>query len=374
MMILLFISVATLFMALIYLLIGILIHIGLQKKYIHVPKKLKTSVLIAARNEEKLLSYCLESLENQNYPKELLQVIILNDRSTDNTRDIARSFCNRLPHFELIDIMEDKDNLVGKMNVLSQGINSANGEIILITDADCRVPATWISQMNSYFTTDVALVGSITCLNRIEKSNNFFDNLQAVDWLFLQAIATGMAGIGRAVSVLGNNFGFRKSVYHKIGGFKEIGFSLTEDMALLKMINQKTDFKIAYPISSESTIQSAPVDTFGQFFQQRKRWLQGGYKAPLSGWILMLVALISHLLIVLGLILFNWQVFFVCGVIMIFLTDFTLYWQVLKKLQWQKFILYFPAFEIFYFFYTVILGLSIVWAGKIKWKERDYQV
>ncbi len=355
-----------------YSIVGILLHLGLGKKYPRINHTPAVSILIAARNEEKYLPMCLESLENQRYPRDKMQVILINDRSTDHTRDIAQSFCNRLDNFQLLDISEDRDGLKGKMNALAQALDRANGEIILITDADCRVPQDWVSNFCAYFTDNVGLAGSLTLLNRTNDKESMFDRIQALDWMFLQTIAAGTAGINLPVSVLGNNFGFRKSVYEKIGGFRDLGFSLTEDMVLLKAIAKKTDYRIIYPLEPGIGIYSYPLLHLSDFFAQRRRWLSGGLKAPLWGWLLMIISFVAHLLLVLNLIIFNWTFSLLISFIVVLLIDLSLVARLSYRFQVNRILKYFPIFEIFYISYTIIFAVSLLLPGRIKWKERTY--
>jgi cellulose synthase/poly-beta-1,6-N-acetylglucosamine synthase-like glycosyltransferase len=365
-------SLATFSITIVYFLIGVFIHLGLSKKYRRTSHRPKVTVLVAARNEETTISSCLDSLWRQDYPTELLQIIVINDRSSDNTRQIILEHKNRKSILKLVDISKDLSGMMGKMNALAQGIDHADGEIILVTDADCRVSTGWVSEMVSYFTEKIGLVGSLTVITHPEKTGKIFDKIQTLDWFFLQAIASGTAGIHLPVSVLGNNFGFRKSVYNEIGGFASIGFSLTEDMALLNSIIKKTDYKIAYPLQSDSMIQSLPLNHIYEFFQQRKRWLSGGVKAPVWGWVLMFTSFIAHLLIVINLILSNFTIPVIIGIVLITVIDLSLIWRVITKSRSKKLIRYFIPFEIFYFFYTLIVAVSMILPGKIYWKERSF--
>jgi len=356
-----------------YFLIGILTHIGLSKKYGRTRHRPKITVLVAARNEEKKLPACLDNLGKQTYPFDLIQIIIINDRSTDNTRQIILDYKERFSSFELLDINNDQNGLKGKMNALAQGMDIAKGEIILITDADCRVPETWISEMAAYFTDRVGLVGSLTVIDQPDKKNTIFDHIQTIDWFFLQAIAAGTAGLNLPVSVLGNNFGFKKSVYDKIGGFRQIEFSLTEDMALLNRIVKETDYKIIYPFDKRSMIHSLPLNDFRDFYQQRKRWLFGGLKAPAWGWVLMSVSFVAHMLIVVNLILLNFTVLIVSGIALITGIDLSLIWRLMLKTGIKKLKRYFVLYEIFYFIYTIVLAITLFLPGKIYWKERSFK-
>lgn len=93
------------------------------------------SVVIPAHNEEKYIGECLESLKNQDYPPELYEVIVVDNNSTDQTRDIALSFKTKL--------LQKKTGPVGSVRNL--GATSSKGEIIAFLDSDCIAPNDWIS-------------------------------------------------------------------------------------------------------------------------------------------------------------------------------------------------------------------------------------
>ena len=152
-----------------YLLTGILIHLGLSKKYERSSLQPFVSVLVSARNEEMTLAACLDSLAMSDYPQNKFEVIIINDRSTDQTAKIARTYCKHLQHFRLFEVKNEFDGLRGKMNALAQAIEVAVGEFILITDADCRVEKTWLSALVSGFTTQSTMVGGLTLIQVITK-------------------------------------------------------------------------------------------------------------------------------------------------------------------------------------------------------------
>jgi cellulose synthase/poly-beta-1,6-N-acetylglucosamine synthase-like glycosyltransferase len=362
----------TLTLAAFYVLIGLLNHLGLSKKYPTTTAKPFLSVLVAARNEEANIAECLTSLEELQYPRELLQVCIINDRSTDQTNQIASTFCDRLNHFILIDVDNEINGLQGKMNALSQGLDQAKGDIILITDADCRVPLTWAEEMSTYFTEGTAMVGGLTIIGDERNNSRFFNRLQQLDWLFLQSIASGTAGIGVPVSILGNNFGFKKSVYDEIGGFRSIGFSLTEDMALLRTISRATKYQIAYRLDRENTVRSLPLENFKEFYEQRKRWLRGGLRVNFWGWTMMLTSFVAHFMIVGGIFIFPLSSLLYLAILAVLLTDISLIWRTTRRIKLKGVLSFFPLYEAFYIFYSILLAINLFYRSPINWKQRTY--
>src|SRR5260221_8691943 len=88
------------------------------------------SVIVAGRNEEKNIAGCIESLLKLTYPKDKLEIFIVNDRSTDKTGEIMQTYANANPVLKYIEIDKFIGTLKGKVNALAVAIKSAKGEII----------------------------------------------------------------------------------------------------------------------------------------------------------------------------------------------------------------------------------------------------
>ncbi|MDP8233113.1 MAG: glycosyltransferase, partial [Candidatus Zophobacter franzmannii] len=103
-------------------------------------EKKTVSVCIAARNESENLRKLLTALVNQTYSNKLFEVLIADDDSTDNSRDIIRSFADKYPFIKLLEVKDRLEVISPKKNALTRAIAQTTGEIILTTDADCVVP------------------------------------------------------------------------------------------------------------------------------------------------------------------------------------------------------------------------------------------
>ncbi len=214
---------------------------------------LSVSIIIAARNEEANIHDCLESAVNQTYPISLYEIIIINDGSTDGTERICNDFVRRYPNIKLIQVKDDKI-IRGKANALAQGIENAAGEIILITDADCTVPRTWVEQTANRFSSEVGLIGGFT----LQKAAKPFEGMQSLDWTFILGMAAATAGLGNPLGSIGNNLSFRKSAYNEVGGYRKLKFSVTEDYTVVQAIVGSNRWKYIYPIDSKHLVESKP--------------------------------------------------------------------------------------------------------------------
>lgn len=232
------------------------------------------SVVVPARNEQDRIGRCIRSLLNSNYPEELFEIIIVNDRSNDKTKDIVLELSRGHSNIKLVNIAEDNTNknLSGKSGALDAGINASGGEIILMTDADCAVSREWIRTMVKGFKNEkVGMIPSFTLV----KYKNLFHKFQAIEWIFMETMASGGIGLKQPLGCFGNNIAIRKSHYEEFGGYANISFSVTEDLALMSaMHNSKKEIK--FFCNYESTVKTLPCETFSDYISQHRRWTIGG--------------------------------------------------------------------------------------------------
>ena len=99
------------------------------------------SVIIPAYNEEDTIGECLTSLENLDYPLDKLEIIIINDGSNDNTKNVITDFDQKL-HFVLLET-----DGVGPSKARNTGLDCASGEYVAFIDADCAVDKDWLNEL-----------------------------------------------------------------------------------------------------------------------------------------------------------------------------------------------------------------------------------
>ncbi len=337
-------------------------------------KRLKTNigyeptvtVIVAARNEEKNIQNCLNSLIQIDYPKEKLEIIIVDDYSTDRTGEIIDEFAEKFSFIKKVIPTERVIPKPGKTNAIVNGIRNSKGEIIFTTDADCIVKPTWIKTQLKYFTDNVGVVTGFT----FQKTYSQFTGMQNLDWVYLLTVAAGTINLGLPLSCIGNNMAYRRDAYDWVGGYENIKFSVTEDFALLHKIHRHTHYDVVFPTEPEGINQSEPCPDFKSLYRQKHRWGKGGLDAPLIGFVIMFWGWLSHLLILL-------QIFFGTTLTLIltlikFLSDFLFLLVPLKKIKMVNQLRYFIAFETYFILYVLILPFVVFFDKKVIWKEREY--
>jgi cellulose synthase/poly-beta-1,6-N-acetylglucosamine synthase-like glycosyltransferase len=357
--------------SLIYTLLHILFLIGflrsnsLRKKSNTVGTKV--TVIIAARNEEKIISNCISSLKNLTYDKSLLQIILVNDKSTDKTKSIMLNETIDLNHFYVIDSDDTSDkNLKGKVNALDSAIKIATGDIVMMSDADCIVPPNWVSETVKYYTDNVAMVCGFT---KINYKNSFFAKLQALDWIYLQSLASCSSGIGKILSCIGNNLSFTKNVYAEIGGYEKIDFSVTEDLALMRRIDSDKKHRVIYPVNPDCAVITEECKTVRELYNQKKRWFKGGLGINFLGWILGFELYIENLILIIGIFLFKPE-FYILLISIKIISELLIILPAYHKLRFKGLIYYFPLFQVYFAVYGLLLPFTFLLSKKIDWKGR----
>ncbi len=310
---------------------------------------------------------CLESLNKLIYPENKIEILVVDDASTDGTSSIINDFVKDNPLFKTIRLNENQSGkLKGKVRAMAEGIKISTGEIILTTDADCVVNPLWAKTIASYYVGNVGVVNGFTS----QTVKDSFSGMQAIDFIYLLFIASGTINLGKPVSCIGNNMSFRKKAYEETGGFEHLPFSVTEDFLLLNSIHKLNKYEIIYPINQDSLVISKPAPNLRELFNQKKRWAVGGKDAPPLGIFLMLWSFLTNLFLLMTPIFFSaawlYLVFFKIAI------DFFVILPVHQRLGLQKNLKYFPVFEIYSIIYVVVLPFAVMFNRKVKWKERVY--
>lgn len=324
------------------------------------------SVIVAARNEEDVILQCLNSLNDLIYPDNKLEIIIVDDNSTDTTYSAVENYIQGKERFKLVKAVESKTGLKGKANAISTGINAASGEIILTTDADCSVHKDWAMTMASYFTGNTGLV----CGYTKQAENTFFSAMQSYDFIYLLKVAAGTMNLNKPLSCIGNNMSYRKDIYNSIGGYEALPFSVTEDFSLLNAFNKLGKYKIIYPMDEKALIVSKPCSNIRELIRQKKRWGIGGLDSDIAGFAVMASAFLMHLMIILSPFLFS--IYSAAIILIKFLIDWNFLRSAFKKLNIKFDVIKFTVFEIYFILYVFLLPIIIITNPKIKWKDRVY--
>jgi cellulose synthase/poly-beta-1,6-N-acetylglucosamine synthase-like glycosyltransferase len=232
------------------------------------------SVVIAARNEQSILRSCLDSVLQQTISNARYEVILVDDRSTDNTLAIAHEYAAKYSNLKVLHIETTVPGVSPKKNAVSQGVAASANEIIVFTDADCIVPPQWLATINQTFTSSTGLVQGITRYAYNPEMNQIFWGLQSLDFLSHGIVAAAAIGAGIPLNSNANNFAFRKDAFSEIGGYGRSAENVVsgDDDLLLQKIWKSKKWGIRYMISDRGVVSTLPTTTIKGVFEQRKRW------------------------------------------------------------------------------------------------------
>ncbi|MFQ5627451.1 MAG: glycosyltransferase [bacterium] len=331
------------------------------------------TIIVPARNEEANLPDLITSLKNLDYPREKTEIIIVDDSSSDNTHIVATEMTAADVRFRIITPSKRDPQLNGKANAIDFAIQQTAGEIIFITDADCRVPETWIRAHLCYYQVGIGMVGGLVLLTEKKRKYSLFAHLQSLDWLYLCAVGSGGAGVGMPLSIFGNNFSFRKQAYHQVGGFRGAGFSVIEDFALMRAFQLKTRWQIALPADPNLAIQTRPAHSSSQFYLQRKRWVLGGKNVSIAGLFVLTLGFFGRALPIISL-MFSDVTMALFSFGWIALSDLLLAGFAAKKIQRLGQMRSAPLYSIFSLGYTLLFAPIFFLSKSVRWKDRVYRV
>ncbi|WP_055562446.1 glycosyltransferase [Hymenobacter sp. AT01-02] len=199
-----------------------------------VPQPLpRVSILIAARNEATAIARCLRAIRALQYPPELVEVLLGDDGSTDNTAAVAQAaMAGYGGSFRVVPITVVLGGAQGKANVLAHLARAATTAYFFITDADIAVPATWLQGLLAHAQPGVGIVTGLTLV----RGPRLFHRLQGLDWLLALGLVQIVTDLGRPVTAMGNNMLVTRAAYQATGGYEALPFSVTEDFELFKAV------------------------------------------------------------------------------------------------------------------------------------------
>jgi cellulose synthase/poly-beta-1,6-N-acetylglucosamine synthase-like glycosyltransferase len=322
------------------------------------------SVIVPCRNEQFRISDILKDLSDQLYPSDRFEVIIVDDNSTDRTYETANAV-KTISNLSVI-----KTNGKGKKQALRTGIKASKGDLIITTDADCRIGNRWIITVASFYTEYLPQL--IVCPVVLSGENNFFTGIQELEFLSLQGITAGTIAIGNPALCNGANLSFSKETYnnHLNNLFDEIGSG--DDMFLMTSIKKDAGSKILWLESDNACISTRTSVNLRSFFKQRSRWFsKWKHYNDLYIFNLSVVTLATNLMIAGTVIAGLFQTrFLLLGAVLFLiksLPDYLILKNTARRYKKENLLRYLIPAQLIYPFYILItLITSVLW--KPKWK------
>lgn len=231
--------------------------------------KTSVSIIIAARNEEDKIARTIDDILAQDYPKHLTEVIVIDDHSTDSTAGVVNNYTSF--GVRLIQLNEKQAINSYKKKAIQTAIGTAMGELIITTDADCRMGRNWLKTIvDHYESTGHKMISSPVAYF---EEQTLFENMQTLEFSYLIGLGASTIGNGTPSTCNGANLAYQKSAFYEVGGFTGIDdLASGDDELLLHKMASRYPNAIGFLKNKDAIVYTHAKSTLSEFIQQRKRW------------------------------------------------------------------------------------------------------
>ncbi|MFT3826010.1 MAG: glycosyltransferase [Chitinophagaceae bacterium] len=342
-------------------------------------KELQTfiSVIVPMRNEAANVQQLLHSLYQQQYPKHLYEVIIVNDHSTDDTWSLLQQVSYPDFNYQSINLADHADSTAitaHKKKSIETAIGLAKGVLIITTDADCRFHENWLYTIASFYETKQAKF--IAAPVKITTNRSVLSVFQSLDFITLQGI-TAASVYKRFHSMCnGANLAYERSAFYEVNGFAGIDNIPTgDDMLLMHKIFKRYPEQVFYLKNTAAIVTTTPALTWKEFFHQRIRWASKAdrFDDKRIFWVLLLVYIVNVCFLVTAIAGCWKDIWLFFGLLLLVakvLIEFLFVQSVARFFGQSGLMKYFPLLQPLHILYTIIAG----WFGKFgkyEWKGRQ---
>ncbi len=221
------------------------------------------TLLVPARDEEENIAFTLQDLHAQTYPRELMQVIVLDDGSTDRTTAIVEGMQRNWPQLQLLRCGEP-----GKKAAITMGVHAAKGELILLTDADVRCGPRRVRSIVSHWYKERS---DLIILPARTDGEGLLGQLQEHEQAALLGMGMGTAAVNEPALAYGANLAFARTAFHAVGGYAGDRFASGDDVFLLQRM-KRSGRRITGLFHADAVVVTKAPTTVRGAIQQRLRW------------------------------------------------------------------------------------------------------
>ncbi|WGD35501.1 glycosyltransferase [Olleya sp. YS] len=264
--------------------------------------KTKFTVIIPFRNEAEHLPELLESILKLNYPKDLFEIIFVDDASEDDSVAQIMRFLSYVQNDSKL-LNNIRVSYSPKKDAIALAIQHAKSKWIITTDADCILPKYWLDSYNEFIQKNSAklIAGPVTySLNK-----GFLNAFQTLDFLSLIGATIGGFGLNKPFLCNGANLAYQKDFFESVNGFEgNTTIASGDDIFLLEKALKTDKNAVQYLKCEQAIVTTKPQASLKLLLAQRLRWASktSNYSnnfAKLVG----LIVLLANALIVVGFVL-----------------------------------------------------------------------
>ncbi|HEX6916108.1 MAG TPA: glycosyltransferase [Chitinophagaceae bacterium] len=334
------------------------------------------SVIIPARNESLHIAGCVRSVYRQDYPRELFEVVVVDDHSTDDTAAIVKQLQSEFSSLKLVrlqDALQGRLLNAYKKKAIATAIPQSSGDWIITTDADCRMTSSWLRCYDAFIREQdpMLVAGPVRFIN----NGSFVSVFQCLDFLSLQGITAAAVSAGQHSMCNGANLAYRRSAFSEVNGFTGIDHIASgDDMLLMHKIRKRYPGRTAYLFAPGAVVSTTPMPDWISFFNQRIRWASKAerYDDRSIIAVLVLVYFYNLLLLVFAVLSFVDSLYLellLGSLVVKTVAELSFMIPVAEFYKEKKLLWWFPLMQPFHIVYMVVAG----WLGKFgsyRWKGR----
>lgn len=230
------------------------------------------SVLIPVRDEEDTILPCIYSILAGNYPKNLFEIIVIDDHSSDNTPQYVRDLNHSQVHLvELRHHVQPLENQPFKKKAIEAAIGQAKGDLIVTIDGDCVAQPLWLTLIAAFYETCGKRF--IAAPVSFHQETSFFERFQSLDYIGMMGV-TGAGVQGNLTHICnGANLAYEKKLFYEVGGFKGIDHVASgDDVLLMQKVVRFHPKAVGFLKNYDATVFTKAKPTLEEFYNQRMRW------------------------------------------------------------------------------------------------------
>lgn len=230
----------------------------------------RITLIIAIRNEAENILNLLRDLERQTYPISLLEVMVVDDFSEDNSVELVKQFAfNAALNIRVCELKNGTGS--GKKSAVNFGVQQATGQLVVQTDGDCRVQPDWLKLLvYTYVAEGAKFISGPVCL---EAGDSVFEKMQVVEFASLIGSGAAAIGLGKPNMCNGANLAFEKAAFEKVSGYAgNEQVASGDDEFLMHKIHARFPGKVSFLKASDAIVFTAAKQTVSGFISQRVRW------------------------------------------------------------------------------------------------------
>lgn len=347
--------------------LGIFSRLAFWKKPLYTPSTEGISIIVCAHDEEENLKRLLPRLYEQQYPS--FEIIIVNDRSNDGTYDFLREESAKNPLLKPVQVDHAPDHVNGKKYGLTLGVKAAKYDRLLFTDADCFPSSKdWIKEAANAFTEDKQILLGFSPYEKRPGFLNAFIRFETI-YTAIQYISFALAG--NPYMGVGRNLAYRKSLFLDNKGFNHYMHVTGGDDDLF--VNQHaTPKNTGVFIGANCITYSLPKESWKAYFAQKKRHLSVGKLYGFGDKLKLGLLQVAHILFWTALIpsavLLEQPYWLIGGLMLKLVFQGTIFHFASRKLGTRFGWHVLPLIDFLYCFYYITIGVSALFAKRIKWK------